>query len=78
MHETFTIIITIDRDRLRVGMENVYRHGLRLALPTTNHKTLAILNEFILLYLHHNSNAFGEVCIHLVRFAPLEESINVN
>jgi len=78
MRDTFTIILTVDRDNLRVGMESVYDSGTRISHDPSRHSSLRAVNEFIVLFLQAQTESFGERCIHLVKFALVEEPVNVN
>lgn len=78
MRETFTVNITVDRETLRVSMETVYQSGNRISHPPSSHSSREILNEFLVLFIQSQSASFGERCIHLVKFAPVEEAVNAN
>lgn len=78
MKQTFKTVITVDHTNLRVGMENVYESGFRIAHEPTSHSSRESLNEFLVHFLHCHSESFGERCIHLVKFAPVEEAVNAN
>lgn len=75
---TFTLTITVDYTNLSVGMESVYPSGQRITHEPTTQTDREGLNQFLIYFLQGHSEMFGERCIHLVKFAPVEEAVNAN
>lgn len=70
----FSCILTVDKDRLRVNMSTLYSSGNQYNHGFTSFATEAEVHKYIVLFLQRQTESFGEDCIHLVKFAPVEDS----
>lgn len=74
----FSCILTVDTDRLRVNMSTLYQSGNRYNHGFKSFDSEAVMNKYVVLFIQQQTASFGEDCIHLVKFAPVEDSDNGN
>jgi len=70
----FSCILTVDKDRLRVNMSTLYSSGNQYNHGFKSFATEAEVNKYVVGFIQLQTASFGEDCIHLVKFAPVEGS----